>query len=88
MDMALDRNAFERQRQSFEAELDIEGLEGKFRGVFIRAPAITKVWGDCKILAKFDRYVVMAQQGSLLAVAFHPELANDTRIHKMLLSMV
>lgn len=87
MDITVKRNAFGRQRESFEAMLDIEGL-GPFQAVFIRAPVIMKTRNDCKPLAFFDEKIVMARQGNLLALAFHPELSNDTRIHKMLLEMV
>jgi 5'-phosphate synthase pdxT subunit len=87
MDMAVDRNAFGRQRESFEAELDIEGLDGPFPAVFIRAPLITRTWGDCQVLARYEGRIVMARQGNLLALSFHPELSCDTRIHEMLISM-
>lgn len=91
MDMAVDRNAFGRQRDSFETELEIDGM-GTFRAVFIRAPKITKVWGGCKPLSKIRRgaqdEIVMARQGSLLALSFHPELTSDPRIHRMFIEMV
>jgi 5'-phosphate synthase pdxT subunit len=89
MDMAVDRNAFGRQKESFEAEvaIDIPGPEFRkpFPAVFIRAPAITKVWGRCKALAKVGEVIVLAEQGHLLAAAFHPELTHDTRLHRRLL---
>jgi 5'-phosphate synthase pdxT subunit len=89
MDMAVDRNAFGRQRESFEADIavDIPGPEWKkpFPAVFIRAPAITRVWGRCKALAAVEKSVVLAEQGNLMAAAFHPELTPDTRIHRRLL---
>jgi len=87
MDMAVDRNAFGRQRESFEAELEIEGLEEPFPAVFIRAPVITRVWGECQVLSRYQGSMVMARQNNLLALAFHPELCHDTRIHEMLVSM-
>jgi len=87
MDMTVKRNAFGRQRESFEAVLNVEGL-GAFQAVFIRAPVIMKTRNDCKPLAFLDEKIVMARQGNLLALAFHPELSNDTRIHKMLLEMI
>lgn len=88
MDISAIRNAFGRQRESFEAELEISGL-GKepFRGVFIRAPAVSEVWGDAQVLAKFQGKIVAVQQGGLLAVAFHPELTPDTRLHEHFLRM-
>jgi pyridoxal 5'-phosphate synthase pdxT subunit len=88
MDMAVDRNAFGRQRESFEVPLDIKGLEGQFPAVFIRAPLITKVWGNCEVLAMHASCVVMAKQENLLALSFHPELSGDARIHEMLLKMI
>lgn len=88
MSMAVDRNAFGRQRESFEAELDIEGLEEPFPAVFIRAPVIIRTWGECKVLSHYKESIVMARQGNLLALSFHPELSHDTRIHEMLISMV
>lgn len=82
MDMAVDRNAFGRQRESFEADLAIDGLEGRFHAVFIRAPAITRTWGGCTPLARLDaRTVVLARQGPLWGACFHPELSGDLRIH-------
>jgi pyridoxal 5'-phosphate synthase pdxT subunit len=87
MDMAVDRNAFGRQRESFEAELDIEGLDSPFPAVFIRAPVITRIWGDCVVLCSYEGNIVMARQGNLFALSFHPELSHDTRIHEMLISM-
>ena len=88
MDMAVDRNAFGRQRESFEVMLDIKGLVGQFPAVFIRAPLITKVWGRCEVLAMHSSGIVMAKQDNLLALSFHPELSGDPRLHEMLLRMV
>ncbi len=87
MDMAVDRNAFGRQRESFEAELTVDGI-GSVKGVFIRAPAIRKVWGRCRPLARLEGTVVMAQQGHLLALAFHPELSGGTEIHESFLNQI
>jgi 5'-phosphate synthase pdxT subunit len=84
MDMAVDRNAFGRQRESFEADLAVKGLETPVHGVFIRAPAITKVWGRCTALSILGEGIVLARQGHLIAAAFHPELSGEYRIHKML----
>jgi 5'-phosphate synthase pdxT subunit len=88
MDMGVDRNAFGRQRESFEAPLDIKGMTAPFPGVFIRGPVIRKVWGGCEVLATYNDKIVMARQGNLLALSFHPELSGDYRIHEMLLGMV
>jgi 5'-phosphate synthase pdxT subunit len=88
MDMAVDRNAFGRQRESFEADIKIDGLNTPFHAVFIRAPAITKVWGKCKVLSKFEDKIIVAKQGNLLALAFHPELTKDPRLHSILVQMI
>lgn len=89
MDITVDRNAFGRQIASFEIDLDIPALESispesrPFHGVFIRAPLIASVDGDGKVLAALpDGRVVAAQQGHLLATAFHPELTDDDRVHR------
>lgn len=88
MDMAVIRNAFGRQRESFEADLDILGFNDTFRGVFIRAPAISRVWGGCTALSTFEGNVVMARQGARFALAFHPELSGDQRMHEMFLDQI
>lgn len=88
MDMAVDRNAFGRQRESFEAPLDIAGLDAPFPGVFIRGPVITRAWDGCEVLCTHDGRAVMARQDNLLALSFHPELAGDVRLHEMLLRML
>ena len=88
MDMAVDRNAFGRQRQSFEAEVEVSVLDRPFRGVFIRAPAITRTWGDCTPLAKLGDRIVLARQGHLVGSTFHPELSGDLRIHEWFLGLV
>lgn len=88
MDISAIRNAFGRQRESFEAELDIPVLDKEpFKGVFIRAPAVSEIWGDIQVLAKFREKIIAVRQGSLLAVAFHPELTPDTRLHEYFLRM-
>ena len=88
MDMAVDRNAFGRQRDSFEVLLNINGLDTPFPAVFIRAPLITKVWGRCEPMAMHSSSIVMTKQDNLLALSFHPELSDDIRLHEMLLKMV
>ena len=87
MDMQVDRNAYGRQRESFEVGLEVEGLSHPFPAVFIRAPLIKKVWGHCRPMAHHCKEIVMARQDNLLALSFHPELSNDTRIHQILISM-
>jgi len=88
MDMAVDRNAFGRQRESFEIDLAVEGLDRPFRGVFIRAPAIVRTWGRCRPLARYGDKIVLAREGNLIAAAFHPELSGDLRIHGWFLDLI
>jgi len=88
MDVKVMRNAFGRQRESFEVDLEIPALgEEPLRAVFIRAPAIERVWGEAKPLAKYQGKIVAAQQGKLVAMAFHPELTPDTRAHEYFLRL-
>ncbi len=89
MDVVVERNAFGRQKESFEADLEIPILGKKtFRGVFIRAPAIRETGPEVKVLCKFDEIIVAAQQHNMMGVAFHPELTNDTRLHQYFLRAV
>lgn len=87
MDMEVARNAFGSQRESFETELHIDGI-GKFRGIFIRAPLITRVWGRCFPMCHLGGSVVLARQGNLLAASFHPELSGDLRLHDIFLGLI
>lgn len=94
MDITVDRNAFGRQIASFETELNIPALElvsndpTVFHGVFIRAPLISSVAGNAEILANLpDGRIVAARQGRLLATAFHPELTDDDRIHRLFIHL-
>ena len=88
MTMRVTRNAFGRQRESFESEVEIEGFDSTYHAVFIRAPLIEKVWGNCSILAKLENKIIMARQDNLLAATFHPELTTDLRVHKYFLNMI
>ena len=88
MDMHVKRNAFGRQRESFEKNIDIKGFSKQYNAVFIRAPIIKKVWGNCVILSEVDKKIIMARQDNLLALSFHPELTHDLRIHKYFLDMI
>jgi 5'-phosphate synthase pdxT subunit len=85
LDVVVRRNAFGRQNQSFEADLEIAGLEEPFHAVFIRAPWVEKVGSEVEVLAAVDDHPVMVRQGNILATSFHPELTGDTRIHRLLL---
>ncbi len=90
MDITVNRNAFGRQIDSFEADLNIKGLEGSpFHAIFIRAPVATKAGESVEVLAKLDDdRIVAAQQGHLLATAFHPELSRDDRLHQHFLNLI
>lgn len=87
MDMKVDRNFFGRQKESFEANLSIEGLKEPFRGVFIRAPAIVETWGKCRPLASISGEVAMARQENMLGLIFHPELSGSDALHRLLLEL-
>ena len=88
MDITVARNAFGRQRESFETDLPIKGIDENVRAVFIRAPLIEKVGPDVDVLATYDGQIVAARQGHLLAASFHPELTDDFRLHSYFLDMV
>jgi len=90
MDIIVARNAFGRQVDSFEADLEIPGLGegGTYHAIFIRAPIIESVSGEAKILSALpDGRIVAAQEGKLLATSFHPELTRDSRFHEYFLSL-
>ncbi len=94
MDIKVERNAFGRQLESFEADLDVPevkqatGTKENYHAVFIRAPIIESVQGDARVLASVSGgRIVAAQQGHFLATSFHPELTNDTRFHEYFLSL-
>jgi pyridoxal 5'-phosphate synthase pdxT subunit len=87
IDLAVRRNAFGRQRDSFEAELDVTGLEEPFPAVFIRAPVVEKAGADVEVLAAIDEQPVLCRQGAVLVAAFHPELSDDARIHELFLEI-
>ncbi|MEP0824972.1 MAG: pyridoxal 5'-phosphate synthase glutaminase subunit PdxT [Nitrososphaera sp.] len=88
LDIVVERNAFGRQSESFEADLAID-LLGKeaFKGVFIRAPAVSEVGKDVEVLAKLNNKVVAVKQKNIIGTAFHPELSGDSRMHRHLVKM-
>ncbi|MEM0492652.1 MAG: pyridoxal 5'-phosphate synthase glutaminase subunit PdxT [Candidatus Thermoplasmatota archaeon] len=89
MDMEVDRNAFGRQKESFESDIIFDDFKKPYHAVFIRAPVIKRVWGKCNILSTIDKKIIVAaRQDNLLALAFHPELTRDTRIHQYFLDMI
>lgn len=93
MDVKVQRNAFGRQVDSFEADLDVTGINGArpFHAIFIRAPLIESVGAGVEVLARIERrgepVIVAARQGNLLATSFHPELSADDRFHRFFLKM-
>jgi 5'-phosphate synthase pdxT subunit len=82
MDIEVCRNAFGRQRESFEADLDVVDLEKPFHAIFIRAPVATSAGPKVRVLARIDSGIVAATQGRHMALSFHPELGNDFRMHQ------
>lgn len=89
IDIAVRRNAFGRQVDSFEADLVIDGIDGDpVHAVFIRAPFVERVGAGVDVLASVDGHAVCCRQGAVMVTAFHPELADDPRIHESFLSMV
>jgi pyridoxal 5'-phosphate synthase pdxT subunit len=84
LDVSARRNAFGRQRNSFEADLELDGL-GPLRAVFIRAPWVDEHGDEVEVLAEVDGHPVAVRQGNILAVAFHPELTEDRTLHRWLL---
>jgi 5'-phosphate synthase pdxT subunit len=89
MDMRARRNAFGRQSRSFETDLEMSGIEGgPLRAVFIRAPWIAEHGPDVEVLAEIDGHPVAARQDGMLAVAFHAELTDDDRVHRLFLGAV
>ena len=83
LDVVVRRNAFGRQNESFEMDLDVKGLDRPFHGVFIRAPWVEKVGAGVEVLARVGDHPVMVTSGRTVAVAFHPELTDDSRIHRL-----
>lgn len=89
LDVAVRRNAFGRQVDSFESDLAVSGIDGgAFPAVFIRAPVVERVGPAVEVLARAGGRVVLCRQGPVLAAAFHPELAGDLRLHAMFLETV
>jgi len=88
MDMTVSRNAFGRQRESFETDLDVVGIDEPIRAVFIRAPLIQEVGEHVQVLSTYQDEIVTARQGHLLACSFHPELTDDYRLHQYFADMV
>jgi 5'-phosphate synthase pdxT subunit len=89
VDVAVRRNAYGPQAQSFEAPLDVDGLPGgSFPGVFIRAPVIETVGPEVAVLARHDEHPVLVRDGTIWAATFHPELSGDLRLHQRFLDSI
>jgi 5'-phosphate synthase pdxT subunit len=87
LDVVVERNAFGRQNDSFEADLAVAGFDDPVRAVFIRAPWIEKVGDGVEVLAAADGHPVVVRQGNIVATSFHPELIGDDRFSKLLLDL-
>ena len=88
LDIATERNAFGRQLKSFEADLELVGVDGgPVHAIFIRAPWVSEHGDAVEVLADVDGHPVAVRQGNVLAVSFHPELTGETRLHRLLLSL-
>jgi pyridoxal 5'-phosphate synthase pdxT subunit len=85
MDTLCRRNAFGRQIRSFEEDLEIPGIDGPVRAVFIRAPWLAEYGDRVEILAAVDDHPVAARQDNMLVISFHPEIAGETRVHELFL---
>ena len=88
MATTLERNAYGRQVDSFEADVAVKGLDEPFHTVFIRAPRITGVGPEVEVLASLEGDPIMVRQGRLMATVFHPELAGDDRVHQFFLDEI
>ena len=88
MDVTVRRNAYGRQVDSFETDLEVRGIDHPVRGVFIRAPWIERVGPDVRVLSEHEGRPVVLEQGNLLVASFHPELVGETALHTYLLAKV
>ena len=88
-DIKLERNSFGRQKESFESDISMDSINiPKFNGVFIRAPSVSDVGSDVEVLSKFNDRVVAIKKGNVIGTAFHPELTEDTSLHKYFVNLV
>ncbi|CAG6394448.1 pyridoxal 5'-phosphate synthase glutaminase subunit PdxT [Streptomyces cocklensis] len=89
IDMIVRRNAFGRQNESFEASVEVAGVEGgPVEGVFIRAPWVESVGAQAQVLAEYGGHIVAVRQGNAMATSFHPELTGDHRVHELFVAAV
>ena len=89
LDIKLERNSFGRQKQSFESDISLDSINiPKFNGVFIRAPSVSDVGSDVEVLSRFNERIVAVKKGNVIGTAFHPELADDTALHKYFINLI
>jgi 5'-phosphate synthase pdxT subunit len=88
LDVSVRRNAYGRQIDSFEADLDVGGLDETVRAVFIRAPVIETVGTEVEVLASYEDHPVLVREGNLWASTFHPEMTDDHRLHELFVNAV
>jgi 5'-phosphate synthase pdxT subunit len=88
IDMTVRRNAFGRQVDSFEGDIEFRGLDGPVHAVFIRAPWVERVGPQVEVLARAGDHIVAVRQGRVIATAFHPEITGDRRVHKLFVDIV
>jgi len=88
LDVDVRRNGFGRQIDSFEIDVTVDGLDDPFHAVFIRAPVVERAGDGVEVLASVDGKPVLVRQGAIMAAAFHPELSDDDRIHRLFLEGV
>lgn len=88
IDMTVRRNAFGRQVDSFEGDIEFRGLDGPAHAVFIRAPWVERVGPEVEVLARAGDHIVAVRQGRVLATAFHPEITGDRRVHRLFVDIV
>jgi pyridoxal 5'-phosphate synthase pdxT subunit len=88
MDIGVRRNAYGRQVDSFEADLDVEGIEHPVRGIFIRAPWIERIGEGVRVLSTFEDRPVVLEERNLVVASFHPELVGESGLHRYLLGKV
>jgi pyridoxal 5'-phosphate synthase pdxT subunit len=89
LDVKIERNAFGRQKDSFESEISMDKIGiPKFQGVFIRAPSIVETGKDVEVLSKFNEKIIAVKQGNVIGTAFHPELTGDLSLHKYFVNMI
>ncbi|PIW31763.1 MAG: pyridoxal 5'-phosphate synthase glutaminase subunit PdxT [Nitrosopumilales archaeon CG15_BIG_FIL_POST_REV_8_21_14_020_37_12] len=89
LDIKLERNSFGRQRDSFQADISMDSIDiPVFNGVFIRAPSVSDVGSGVQVLSKFNDKIIAVKQGNIIGTAFHPELTQDTSLHKYFVNLV